>query len=761
MELSASTIKRLGEVFASDRPEDQEEAHVQLEALLDQDQAAVMRLLTEQLEADPDARRRLGYVRALRETASPAAVRSLLRALNREFDTKVWQAIYDALEQMSDLPALRLLKIADRISDPALQVRPGLLNQPTRTLLENLVVSGPSHRTRFEAAQTLLNFSRGAPRSIPRTTAQRLVGFLGASEEFSYPAADVLASVGDQFQDVLMTSIVNPHSEDYVQRVLEEADPQGRWTRTLFPRIELSRWCTLGVTASMNVQLVMPERATHQTPINVEFREGEVQAEVQVSVTSPDFDVARDWETIFVEQVGDSTAATFLVTPHRTGRARLSVEFFRAGQRIGLVVVRTFVSGPDGPWEYEEETERWLNQQVVSLENPAFHLNDQPYGRTFVARARSFENPGERVAWYDPVEIDPPEELSNAVKWQEAEAYFERFRSQLAEMLEQMHRVTPRIDLEALAELDQTTRQGKEYKKYLEFLEFMAFDLQSIGGWLYQNIVAPDIRKNIGQLKPGTPLHFITDPELAWVPWELVYDANSKAFWGELYPIGRLATPLSDPQSHRIEGAANGHPQRRIVNVAGDGLVRHEKYLPELVKLLQEPFAGLPDVGGNVKLPFEELLSVPRFAQAVTERDVVHLTCLSERDQSEGFYLRLGPEVLHRLRIRHFMNTPLEPQSLVFANACSTTSATLLFNEYSSIAWAVYQKNAGAFIGTVAPVPSGEAYRFAKVLYTQLREEQQPVGVALYETKRIFKEKTPCHPFYLLYCLYGDTQWRW
>jgi hypothetical protein len=761
MELSTSTIKRLGEAFASDRPEDQHEAHVQLEALLDQDQAAVIHLLTAQLEQDPDARRRLGYVRALRETASPAAVRSLLQALNREFDTTVWQAIDDALDQMSDLPALRLLKLADRINEPALQVRPGLLNQSTRALLETLVVTGSSHRTRFEAARTLLSFSQSAPESIPRTTAQQLTGFLGASEEFSYPAVDVLASAGGEFEDVLMTSIVNPDSEYYVEQVLERADPQGRWTRTLFPRIELSKYCTLGVVESLSVQLVMPERATHHTPINVEFREGEARAEVQVSVTSPDFSVARAWETILVEQAGDSTVVTFLVTPQRTGRARLSVEFFREGQRIGLVVVRTFVHEAGATWDYEEETARWLNQQVVSLENPAFHLNDEPYGRTFVARTRSSANPGERVAWYDPVEIDPPEELSKAVNWQEAEAYFESFRGQLAEMLEQMHKVTPRIDLEALAELDATTRQGQEYKKYLEFLEFMAFDLKSIGGWLYQSVVASDIRKSVGDLAPGTPLHFITDPQLAWVPWELVFDDKRDAFWGELYPIGRLATPLSDPQSHRIEGAANGHPERRIVNVAGDGLVRHAKYLPELVKRLQEPFAGLSDVGGNVKLPFEELLSVPRFAQAVAERDVVHLTCLSERDQSEGFYLRLGPEVLHRLRIRHFTNTPLEPQSLVFANACSTTSATLLFNEYASIAWAVYQKNAGAFIGTVAPVPSGEAYRFAEVLYAQLREEKQPVGVALYETKRIFKAKTPCHPFYLLYCLYGDTQWRW
>jgi CHAT domain-containing protein len=189
--------------------------------------------------------------------------------------------------------------------------------------------------------------------------------------------------------------------------------------------------------------------------------------------------------------------------------------------------------------------------------------------------------------------------------------------------------------------------------------------------------------------------------------------------------------------------------------VAGDKLGKQA----DVVNLLSKAFKNWT-TRGNVITPFKEF-SVPEFIEAIRDGTLVHLTCLGERDRTDTYYLRLGPELIHRFKSRHVKQIDFSFQPLVFTNACSTVSGFMTLKGYSNLAWEIYQRGAGAYIGTIAPVPSAHAISFAETVYDELINKKRSISDALWQAKRIFSAKEPLHPFYLLYCLYGNSEWRW
>jgi hypothetical protein len=707
-----------------------------LELLLDQDETETIRLLEEQLKVDPDPTRRRGYVLALKTSLAPSAVIILLRALHHEHDPTVWQTILIVLGKM----------------------------QPTRAVLENLVQSGADFSIRHEAAEMLLARAYRDGRAIPASTTETLISFLGASETVSYPTEQLLSAAGIAPKDALALGLMNAASAGHAHSLFSNTQPENTWQRMLYPAIAFPTWTYVDRVEMLTIQLRMTADDPNLQPVTVDFRPVETEVTLNVFVSSEEMKVAGAWQTITVGRAGHSTMATFEVIPQREGRAHVTVEFFKEGRRVGFLMVRTHVfassESPDVGGSFpqvSEETERWLRQQVISLENPVQHMHEKPAGLTFLAHVETSPNPGDHVLWFDPSAAAPHGVLSQAaIDWRDANGLFELFREDMAELLETTARLEVRQARAPSAGRGKEPAEDPDYVEYVQNLNYMLEGLKSIGQQL-ADFVALEFKGRIAEAATGTPLHFSSDAKVAWVPWELVYDDERQAFWGELYPVTRLASPLSEAQGHRYDAPAHGAMEPVIINVAGDNVVRGKA--ADLVQLLQNAFKGLP-AQGNVVMPFKHY-TVPEFITAIRSGSVIHITCVGERDRRDVYYLRLGPDMVHRFKPYFVRRLAFDAQPLLFANTCSSTSAFLTLDGYSNFAWEIYKRGAGAFIGTLAPVPTPQAIAFAETVYENLFGEGQTIGEALWQAKRTFSRKEPRHPFYLVYCLYGDSTWRW
>src|SRR5262249_32300208 len=95
----------------------------------------------------------------------------------------------------------------------------------------------------------------------------------------------------------------------------------------------------------------------------------------------------------------------------------------------------------------------------------------------------------------------------------------------------------------------------------------------------------------------------------------------------------------------------------------------------------------------------------------------------------------------------------------VFANACTSNRPVLTFGKFNTFGWEFYKCGAGAFIGTLGPVPTVLAIRFAEAFYRELLEQdgRRTLGQAMGAAKEAAAPGRTL--FWLLYCLYGDPDY--
>lgn len=92
---------------------------------------------------------------------------------------------------------------------------------------------------------------------------------------------------------------------------------------------------------------------------------------------------------------------------------------------------------------------------------------------------------------------------------------------------------------------------------------------------------------------------------------------------------------------------------------------------------------------------------------------------------------------------------------LVFFNSCRSAGEIDWFG--ASLGWApqFLQAGAGAFVGTLWPVRSESALRFADAFYRELLEEGEPLGRASLHARRAIRDQHG-DPTWLAYAVYGS-----
>ena len=483
-------------------------------------------------------------------------------------------------------------------------------------------------------------------------------------------------------------------------------------------RIEFPSGCVLEQKVDLKIQLTeeIPKFTRVLEKILLTVGRNTKQVELNVKVTAPAFAIRPYQQQLTVPVKGDSNEVIFTLVPLERGEQVIEIEFFRGATRVGYVIVQTNVTF----YSYNK-----ISPKVLSMEDPIDGLKN-----------------------LESMTVNPDKHTLN-VTWIERESKL-LYTIFPANRLGEWEKTIPNIqqqiedDLRSLnAFLTEVVQQGNPSD---ERWESICFNLQSVGANLFEMLIPSEVAKQMGTWKIGSPVIISTNEQ--WIPWELMYDGED--FWGKKFIIAR-SPRLSDsqdlPDKNRPE--SKGKRQiKRIVNIVGGDVPSSEaERATHLFSNLLPPEA----VHLLAKQPISSLV------KAIPGTDALHFTCHGHLephllqiagDKNKTRIENLLPETIQRL--------PLEPGSLVFANACASTVPVLTFGKFSSFGWKFYQRGADAFIGTLGAVPVKYAVNFAEIVYRELfnPDEKITIGQAVAKAKEVAANER--NLFWLLYCIYGD-----
>lgn len=483
-------------------------------------------------------------------------------------------------------------------------------------------------------------------------------------------------------------------------------------------RIEFPSECVLEQKVDLKIQLTqeVPEFTRVLEKILLTVGRSTKQVELNVKVTAPAFAIRPYQQKLTVPVKGDSNEVIFTLVPLERGEQVIEIEFFQEATRVGYLLV---------PTKVRSHSVDESSPKVLSMEDPIDGLKN-----------------------LESMTVNPDKHTLN-VTWIERESkllYTIFPANRLGEWEKTIPNIQDKIedDLRSLnAFLTEVVQQGNPSD---ERWESICFNLQSVGANLFEMLIPSEVAKKVRDWKIGSPVIISTNEQ--WIPWELMYDGED--FWGKKFIIAR-SPRLSDsqdlPDKNRPE--SKGKRQiKRIVNIVGGDVPSSEaERATHLFSNLLPPEA----VQLLAKQPISSLV------KAIPGTDALHFTCHGHLephllqiagDKNKTRIENLLPETIQRL--------PLEPGSLVFANACASTVPVLTFGKFSSFGWKFYQRGADAFIGTLGAVPVKYAVNFAEIVYRELfnPDEKITIGQAVAKAKEVAANER--NLFWLLYCIYGD-----
>lgn len=267
-------------------------------------------------------------------------------------------------------------------------------------------------------------------------------------------------------------------------------------------------------------------------------------------------------------------------------------------------------------------------------------------------------------------------------------------------------------------------------------------NIEGLGQKLYETFLPAELQKCAKQWKQDATVIISTNEQ--WIPWELVHDGNN--FWGSKFNLARIprlpdrsahdhnfVPPTQQPQEH-VFGIANIIGGNLGVNTTSQVKNLFARVAPNAVSTSEN--AALIDV-----LKFIENTAI------------VHFTCHGHIDPP---CLQLGNSVNSHhsnLYVSSLRQLKRVNQSIVFANACMSANAGSLLGKLCSFGWEFYKNGSGTYIGTLGPVPTIYAIKFAEHFYENMLYSGQTVGQAL---RFALQSAELDNPFWLLYCLYGN-----
>lgn len=312
-------------------------------------------------------------------------------------------------------------------------------------------------------------------------------------------------------------------------------------------------------------------------------------------------------------------------------------------------------------------------------------------------------------------------------------------------------------------------RVGESRKNNQQFPSFASF-FQDKFRTLYQGLTPAEVQAYLKQAADRARdegkeavLRIHMQEGAEWVPWELFYDGED--FLGLRFQVSRLPITLGGPDLSDVQ-----RPQLRVCSLLGQNVVT----MPGDNALIQDWWKTFPDLPFLVERVWHpeqgptNWPNVDNFKNA-GKADIIHVTChggLKDRNGNVHWSLNTSttfpeiyniyPDTIQQLELR-------SSRPLVFGNACASTAGgngAGTAGLTPGLGTAFFAKGALNFIGTFAPVTKQIAIEFAALFYQNLLDKQMPVGKALQETKKFYRDNNVHDPSWYFYCMYGPHDTR-
>jgi hypothetical protein len=301
------------------------------------------------------------------------------------------------------------------------------------------------------------------------------------------------------------------------------------------------------------------------------------------------------------------------------------------------------------------------------------------------------------------------------------------------------------------------------------FVKLRAICYNLLYNWLLPRQLRDHLHEVLDASAGGDPplLRIHSYPGLDWIPWELVWDRDRRAFLGCQFQIARLPIgplPTKDPTSQ----AGVRRTVQTVYNLLGKGILSK----PVDQAAWAATFSGLVPAGaekgwldGGAALTVDSLLQI-------TGADIMHFTChakatLDPASDTEEVHWVLGDNAEVRpIDFAESLSGEIyRKRPLVFGNACASAGS---IEADPSRDWGIVhhfpelatQMGAVAYVGTFARVNEDLAVEFAARFYQRLLGQNMPIAKALWQVKDDYQAEQAAggkmDPSWLFYCLYGD-----
>jgi len=263
---------------------------------------------------------------------------------------------------------------------------------------------------------------------------------------------------------------------------------------------------------------------------------------------------------------------------------------------------------------------------------------------------------------------------------------------------------------------------------------------------LFDKIIPPDLGNIIRKWDSEIIINITTNEQ--WIPWELLHDGNG--YLGQRFMIFRLPRITRNNCNRRQHLIANGS-KKKLIHIVGGGIGK------DFTKKAKNSFNKIKKEGVDVEqIEGTRLIDL---SKKINQGDILHFTC---HGHVNPCYIQLN-EIDNadiNLTIEYIKSNEFEIKEdcFIFANACSSADASIIFGEFSNFGAEFYKKGSIFFIGTLGSIPTEFAIDFAKEFYNTLSRAKN-IHLAFTETKK--RMSIDGKIFINLYIIYGNPRYIW
>lgn len=474
---------------------------------------------------------------------------------------------------------------------------------------------------------------------------------------------------------------------------------------TRYPQAQFPANCHLGDSVSLKVRLLPTPVEGARAPFDLPFEEGKETTDLVVLAHAKGFAIEEDYQILKVPRQGPSDTATFHLRAREIGSWTIDIKFMLGTEELCHFMVLSTVS------EMPTTGEAALN--------PIDHFTESALDRLGKARALFT------------VEMNHD---TDKLEWSVLEAGAAAPRKLGASPLRFTADVIDKWNRQ------QTSRIAELVGNDLADLDGAIAQLRADGAGLFEQIAPPEVAAVFARMDLADLIVIESDAD--WVPWELLATNVNSGLFGERFVLARAPIVKIPPEKSPNPPEAVSPTLRRALLVVGNEILNG----PELHRLT---FGDYSDRAGK---PLEQP-SWKTLQTEVRDKDIVHFVC---HGRGDNLYLSYAADPGSRLSIKQAGSLGFDPGAVVFANACSSATASPQLADFQSFGREFYLAGARPFIGTLGPVPQTLAVKFSALFYTYFALEGLTAADSM-RLARLAAAKTFRRPVWLLYCLYGNT----